>query len=45
MKQTEKEKEYELKFRQLNVDNQNYIIGIQQALIFAQLSEKAEKKK
>lgn len=35
--------EFSNKFNELDVDNQRYIIAIQQALIFAQSSEKAAK--
>lgn len=34
---------FEVKFRELNEQNQKYIIAIQQALIYAQTVEKAEK--
>lgn len=36
-------KEFDKKFNELNTDNKMYIIAIQQALIFAQSSEKVEK--
>lgn len=34
-------KDFDVKFRELNSDNQKYIIAIQQALMFAQSNEKA----
>ena len=37
--------DFSAKFEQLNDQNRRYILAIQQALLFAQDNEKAEKKK
>lgn len=39
------EMEFKTKFKELNDKNKNYIIAIQQALIFAQSEGKQDKKK
>lgn len=41
MDKVDETKEFDIKFNELNLDNQRYIIAIQQALIFAQSTEKA----
>lgn len=43
MEKTFETKDFDIKFSQLNSHNQRYIVAIQQALIFAQASEKAAK--
>lgn len=45
MEQAKTFEEFERKFKCLNGKNQNYIIGIQQALLFAQAKEEENNKK
>lgn len=46
MEEEKRKKDFYTKFKQLSPDNQRYIIAIQQALMFAQIStEKAKKEK
>lgn len=44
MDQSTEIKEFTEKFQTLSIENQNYIIAIQQALIFAQSSEEKQKR-
>ena len=39
MEKNTKTKEFDFKFSELNENNQNYILAIQQALMFAQTTE------
>ncbi len=43
MEKNTKTKEFDVKFSELNENNQNYILAIQQALMFAQTTESSQK--